>query len=647
MHRATVFKVFAAIAVISFLLRIFYTGHLYQDDGMWFTVGEELARGKVLYRDVYFDKPPALALVYAALFKLFGAHVLTIRLFTILYAIAVSATLYVFGRRLYGERTGLTAALMFTVFSTIFTTGHVQGLNTDLLMALPYTAGACWLLCARGDVFGDRVTGRQRARFALAGGASVSLAAQANPKGVFDLVFFALFLLLAYLWRRREETRGGGEAETRRDEERPAQPSVPYGAFSPRPRLPASSFLLFSFALIGFVAAALPFLIYVAASGALPFYWRYVWDWGARYAAYYPTSYVISMALGQTAMYFLLNSPLLIALLFVAVTTYRRARRAATTGAEKAVGADFEAEAIFRADAALLLWLAVSFVAMSVGGRFFGHYFFQILPPLCLIGARGVLGLLAARRRERQVGPSPSGGAGHGREGQRAVWAYVVLAVLVVGFAVTLVRFHTRTVVLAADWLRGTSGAASRRWFHERLKTEERLVAAVVNHLETEPPEAVEQLGLEAMRRGGPRQRPPEGPSDYLFVWGYRPEIYYWSGLLPASKYLSTQMLTGVPADVHYFSHDYRPVLDERDTAAARQELAQELARTRPEYIVDELGFFNADLAMARYGELSEVLSGYKNIGSVGRFLLYRRRDFIKAGKREKGKKKASEGVKE
>ncbi len=48
------------LAVISFLLRIFYAGHLYQDDGLWFTAAEEIIRGKALYRDIYFDKPPGL-----------------------------------------------------------------------------------------------------------------------------------------------------------------------------------------------------------------------------------------------------------------------------------------------------------------------------------------------------------------------------------------------------------------------------------------------------------------------------------------------------------------------------------------------------------------------------------------------------------
>lgn len=565
-HRRTAFKVFAAIVVVTFLLRIFYAGHLYQDDGLWFTAAEELLRGKMLYRDVYFDKPPALALLYAALFKLFGAHILTIRLFTIVYSLAVSATLYVFGKRFYGERIGLLAAAMFAVFSTIFTTGHVQGLNTDLLMTLPYTAGAYWLLRSRDDLFGRSITRRQSLGFAMAGGAAVAIATQFNPKGAFGLAFFALLLLLE---RRRDALRVG---------------------------------LL---SLVGFVAGTLPFVIYLTAGHALGFYWRDVWDWGARYARYYPLSQVIVTALGQTAYYFLLNNTLLVALAFVAVTTYKRARRAAT------------ADAAFRADAALLLWLAVSFVGMSVGGRFFGHYFLQVLPALCLIGGRGLAGILDALAERRHP------------------WRRVWLALLVLGFAVTFVRFHTRTVRLAADWLRGAPSAEERDWFHGRLKAEERQVAATVKNL---PPEAAQQLGLEALRRGGPRERPPAGPSDYLFVWGYRPEIYFWSGLLPASKYLSTQPLTGVPADVHFFNDEYHVVLDEGDTAAARQELAQELTTVYPEYIVDELGFFNDDLAMARYSEFAEVLSRYKYVGAVERFLIYRRRDLIriqKQGRRE------------
>src|SRR5436189_5571058 len=81
--RATVLKAFAIIGVATFALRIFYAGHLYEDDGLWFTAAEELLRGKALYSGIYFDKPPLLPLLYAGLFKIIGAHILTIRLFTI------------------------------------------------------------------------------------------------------------------------------------------------------------------------------------------------------------------------------------------------------------------------------------------------------------------------------------------------------------------------------------------------------------------------------------------------------------------------------------------------------------------------------------------------------------------------------------
>src|SRR5512144_1330970 len=97
--RASLFKVFAIIALVGFLLRIFYAGHLYEDDGLWFAAAEEVLRGKALYSEIYFDKPPGLPLVYALLFSLFGTHILVIRLFTILYALAVSAVLYLFGTR--------------------------------------------------------------------------------------------------------------------------------------------------------------------------------------------------------------------------------------------------------------------------------------------------------------------------------------------------------------------------------------------------------------------------------------------------------------------------------------------------------------------------------------------------------------------
>src|SRR5215468_11239421 len=190
----SVLKVFLVVAAVSFILRIFYSGHLYEDDGLWFTAAEEITRGKALYREIYFDKPPGLALVYAFLFWIFGAHVLTIRLFTIVHSIAISAILYLFGTKLFDRRIGLLAAVLFAIFSTTYTTGHVQGLGTDFLMALPHTAGAYLLVHSRLLRKNGIRNGSQQAWLALAGGVLIGIAFQINPKGILDLIFFALFL---------------------------------------------------------------------------------------------------------------------------------------------------------------------------------------------------------------------------------------------------------------------------------------------------------------------------------------------------------------------------------------------------------------------------------------------------------------------
>jgi hypothetical protein len=635
LRRRTVVITFAAIVLVTFLLRIFYSSHLYQDDGLWFTAAEEVLRGKVLYRDVYFDKPPGIALVYAALFKLFGTHILTIRLFTIVYCVTVSAALYRIGKRLYGERVGLTAAMMFALFSTIYATGHVQGLNTDFLMVLPYTAAMYWLLRSCDDVFGRPTRRRQSATFAVAGGACVALAMQINPKGMFDLAFFALFLLVAHFWKRKEKEKarvGEGENDNEHAGPAPSQRLASIPPLSHSPTLP----LVFSF--VGFALGTLPFVIYLTVNHALSFYWLYVWDWGARYARYYPASHMFFTAVGQTVNYFLLNNALLITLLFVTVTVFKRMKRARLRADVSAA----TSEPAFRADVALLLWFAASYLGMSVGGRFYGHYFFQVLPALSLIGGRGLTSILTLAD-EGQGDEWPERPANATGIIKRRRWQRILIVLLVIGFAITMVRFHTRTLQLAADWLRGRAGQSDDDWFHGRLKDEERQVAATVRNIDMEPEEAARQPDAEALRHGGPRERAPEGPSDYLFVWGYRPELYYWSGLLPASKYLSTQPLTGVPGDAHYHSVHYHLVLDERDTAAARRELAEELARTQPEYIIDELGFFNDNLAMPRYSEFDDVLSRYKRTGTVKRFIIYRRRDLIKAGKREKQSAEAGE----
>src|SRR5205807_2240161 len=52
-----------------------------------------------------------------------------------------------------------------------------------------------------------------------------------------------------------------------------------------------------------------------------------------------------------------------------------------------------------RHDLDLWLWLGTGLVAFAAGWRFFGHYWFQVLPPLCFLAALGATTCWSSLRR--------------------------------------------------------------------------------------------------------------------------------------------------------------------------------------------------------------------------------------------------------
>jgi 4-amino-4-deoxy-L-arabinose transferase-like glycosyltransferase len=531
---------FVTLAIITFLLRIFYANHMYQDDGFWFMSAKEMLRGKILYSEIYFDKPPGLPLLYALLFKLFGSELITIRLFTIFYSLVISFVIYLFGSYLYDKRTGRLAALFFTIFSTTFTTGHVQGLNTDFLMVLPYTAAALLLVKPIKE-------GRLHRLTSLMGGVLVGIAFHINPKAIYNLLFFGLLLLIPIIWKR----------------------------FSAKPFTIRDTIKLYVWTLTGFVLGTLPIFLFLYSTNSFDAYWQQVWVWGSLYSSYYSIWRIVKTGFLQTINYFSVNMIFFITLLFIAFNTFNGFRKS-ELGIQPAT---------FESDKALLIWFISSYLGMSVGGRFFGHYFFQIIPALSLIGARGLFSIMAELKN------------------QTLIMRRVVILILVIAFSISLVRFHSLTVALAIGHFTGRSNERVSKWFHNRLNRDEKMIVETIK----------------ASKNGTLFDEP-------LFVWGYRPELYYWSGMIPVSKYLSVQLLTGIPSDVHFDKDAKRRLLDESSLSVARKELASEINERRPEYIIDELGFYVSEQSIMAYTELQDVMKHYERIPSPS-FPIYRRRE--------------------
>lgn len=204
-------------------------------------------------------------------------------------------------------------------------------------------------------------------------------------------------------------------------------------------------------------------------------------------------------------------------------------------------------------------WALLSLAGVAAGWRFFPRYYFLLLPVMTLAGARGVALL--------------------GRRG-----ALVLLAL-----AIPLARFGPRYATLARDTAAGRPIAWSDVAMDQDSRAAARLVAA--------------------RARAG----------DTLLVWGYRPEMYAYTGLAAASRFLESQPLTGVLADRHLADST---VLDEE--WARRNRI--ELARSRPAFIVDGLSRYNPRLAMGAYPELAAWFAAYEPVAETRFSVVYRRR---------------------
>ena len=124
-------------------------------------------------------------------------------------------------------------------------------------------------------------------------------------------------------------------------------------------------------------------------------------------------------------------------------------------------------------------------------------------------------------------------------------------------------------------------------------------------------------LALDRDSREASRIALSDAPRDgSLYVWGYRPEMYVYTGLRPATRYLECQAMTGVPADRHLGSSEI--VL-----TSGTREAREELARSRPDVLIDGLSLYNPALSMDHYPELRGWLTGYREVARTKGSVIY------------------------
>ncbi|MGI8687033.1 MAG: ArnT family glycosyltransferase [Thermomicrobiales bacterium] len=298
--------------------------------------------GKTLYHLLWFDRTQGILWVYRVIFQTFGRSIVAIRLFAALYNAGSALLVWVIARRLADMRTGLLAALLFALFSAM---PHVQGFtaNAELFMTLPALASLAFLLpterirMAPDTHLFARENGAATRRIFLSG-LCAGIAVVIKPAEIAAVVVAALLLFRA---ARRE--------------------GMPW-----RARLRRQSLLG-----AGVVIGILPAVVDGFARDGRAYIQQVLLYRGA-------TESIIARHAFERLALSVWNSlvvggdvlPLVI-LTALALTVYR----ASLSGDARRLAP---------------LWFLASFGGVALGGNWFTHYFFQLLPPLAIYAAIGV-----------------------------------------------------------------------------------------------------------------------------------------------------------------------------------------------------------------------------------------------------------------
>lgn len=467
--------------------------------------------GGLPYVDFVDNKQPLLYAAYHFIFSLFGRSLIAVHAVTLPWILATAGFVAgLAGARGHRPAAARAAALLFILAGSAYIEKDMLATNSEVLMNLPL-AGAFWILLTEKP-------SKSRPAAAFFAGIGFGIAVLFNLKAA-----AAAPALLAAAWA------------------------------------PGRRGVLSRTALVA-AGGAVPILAtaaYLHASGALADAWFWNVEMNLKYAeAGVPLGHAtvrrgIVYGYPRLLLFVLATLPLWVAALAATREGLRDARQRPAT-------------------LAALLWLAGSLGAACLGGRFYGHYFIPILPPLAWLAAGPLARVLS----------DPASGR------RRLLRTMTVTGLILPVAAFTI-----------AGWVRIVRGEL------DGLRPE---VAAVAREV----------------------QRRTE-PGDRIFVWGYWPQLYYYANRPPATRFVYPQTLAGyVPG--HPESLDRASGMRRYIVAEHWRLWAQDMERHPAELVIDTAPgaiHFWENYPMADYPPLMEVVARrYRLEADIGGVRLYRLR---------------------
>ncbi len=331
-----IFAALAAILALTFYLRLLYFGqYIDVDVGNLGYLGWRMAEGEVLLDLEGPGKPPLYFMLYSLFIRLFGPSVLGLKLFGTIFVLMAIPAIYWVANRAYGRQAGLSAALLFGIFSS---GPMVEGgtVNMETVLHFPY-------ILAVGLFIKASTSGQRRWYFFT--GLCAALASLVKQVGG---VLFILFLCYGiHEWWRKP-------------------PSL------------SKKQLLYRYLLLG-VGALLPVL------GVITFYHFHGYTLTQLYESMLGSNlryirrgheYTNYLKYFYVSLKFILPENGLLWLGSMAAAAYLIGRIWRDQGQP--------------GDYILLWWAFWSFAVLSVSGTFYAHYFLQLIAPFSVLSAYGL-----------------------------------------------------------------------------------------------------------------------------------------------------------------------------------------------------------------------------------------------------------------
>jgi 4-amino-4-deoxy-L-arabinose transferase-like glycosyltransferase len=394
-----------------------------RDEGVYATIAQGLLDGKVPYRDLFDNKPPLVYGWYAFSFLLFGESVVAPRIVASILLSATTLALFTQVRMVLPRGAAYAAAGIFALSTGL--PWVALHANTEAYMLLPLVASL--------TAFTVGIRGAGRGWFLLAG-ALGALAMLTKQVAVWNLLALAI---VAWGWRWRST-------------------GAALRGLTPAIWLAAGVAAIVAIVAVPFaLAGALDDLVYANVS----------YNW----------LYFGSLTYGQRALNFVVGvflfigvaAPLIAAAAFGLVAVLRGRKRAAQY--------------------LLILWAIASAVGVASGGRFFPHYFLQLLPAMAILAAVAIHDRI--RDRDFSLPHRP---------------------VLVIGIALVAISLVTNGVLYFAP-RRAEHRVAETVFYQKEWESQSQAVGAYI-----------------AERTG---------PEDTIFNFGREAQIYFYADRSPAVSY--------------------------------------------------------------------------------------------------------------